>query len=92
MADQTPTPKPPVLDLGFDAFLSELSTGFDDKVKDLNKKLQEALDLMQKDPSNPAVLASYQAALSTYTLYRNAQSNTVKVYKDIASAIITNFR
>ncbi|WP_435051989.1 EscF/YscF/HrpA family type III secretion system needle major subunit [Escherichia coli] len=30
--------------------------------------------------------------ISWYTLYRNAQSNVVKAYKDLDSAIIQNFR
>ncbi|EHP4696095.1 type III secretion system needle filament protein MxiH, partial [Shigella flexneri] len=38
------------------------------------------------------LLAEYQSKLSEYTLYRNAQSNTVKVIKDVDAAIIQNFR
>ncbi|MCV4698100.1 type III secretion system needle filament subunit SctF, partial [Escherichia coli] len=40
----------------------------------------------------PKFLAEYQSALAEYTLYRNAQSNVVKAYKDLDSAIIQNFR
>ena len=61
-------------------------------VTNLNTELDEALKLLTADPSNPELLAKYQSRLSEYTLYRNAQSNVVKVYKDVASAIITNFR
>lgn len=76
----------------WDGFLSEMSGSFDSGVTNLNTELDEALKLLTADPSNPELLAKYQSRLSEYTLYRNAQSNVVKVYKDVASAIITNFR
>lgn len=76
----------------WDGFLSDMSGQFDSGVTNLNTELEEALSLLTKDPSNPELLAKYQSRLSEYTLYRNAQSNVVKVYKDVASAIITNFR
>lgn len=77
---------------GWNGFLTSLSGRFDDGVVLLNAKLETALGALTEDPSDPQLLAQYQAALSEYTLYRNAQSNVVKVYKDVASAIITNFR
>ncbi|CAI1685419.1 type III secretion system needle complex protein PrgI [Serratia fonticola] len=73
-------------------FLSESSKGFDDGVKALNESLDTALESLKADPSDPQNLAEYQSRLSEYTLYRNAQSNVVKVYKDVDSAIISNFR
>ncbi|STQ90243.1 type III secretion system major needle protein (YscF/MxiH/PrgI family) [Iodobacter fluviatilis] len=72
--------------------LTDLSGQFDQGVADLNLKLKEALEELQKNPGKPENLAAYQAALSEYNLYRNAQSNVVKVYKDIDAAIIQNFR
>lgn len=77
---------------GWDGFLSNMAAGFDAGVTQLNSELTEALASLASDPSNPKLLADYQSRLSEYTLYRNAQSNVVKVYKDVASAIITNFR
>ena len=77
---------------GWDGFLTHTSDEFANGVADLNTGLQSALDDLTKDPSNPANLAAYQSLLSEYTLYRNAQSNVVKVYKDVGSAIIQNFR
>ncbi|MFU9136520.1 type III secretion system needle complex protein [Erwinia tasmaniensis] len=77
---------------GWNGFLSSTSDSFDTGVTKLNEELAEALDKLKSDPSNPENLAKYQSRLSEYTLYRNAQSNVVKVYKDVASAIITNFR
>jgi type III secretion protein F len=76
----------------WNGFLSNMAKGFDDGVTELNSELQKALDDLTKDPSNPQTLANYQSRLSEYTLYRNAQSNVVKVYKDVGAAIITNFR
>lgn len=77
---------------GWDGFLSAMSGDFDTGVTNLNEELSAALEHLKSDPSNPEYLAKYQSRLSEYTLYRNAQSNVVKVYKDVASAIITNFR
>lgn len=76
----------------WNGYLSDISGDFDSGVTTLNEELTQALDLLKEDPSNPEYLAKYQSRLSEYTLYRNAQSNVVKVYKDVASAIITNFR
>lgn len=82
----------PVSGVGWNGFLSDKSKAFDDGVVQLNKELDQTLDELTNDPSNPQLLAQYQSKLSEYTLYRNAQSNVVKVYKDVSAAIITNFR
>lgn len=76
----------------WDGYLSGLSDEFDNGVASLNKELGDALEALKADPSDPQNLAEYQSRLSEYTLYRNAQSNVVKVYKDVDSAIISNFR
>ncbi|EGF7348372.1 type III secretion system needle complex protein [Escherichia coli] len=72
--------------------LSELSADFDKGTKTLQDELTAALEKLTVNPSNPQLLAEYQSKLSEYTLYRNAQSNTVKVIKDVDAAIIQNFR
>ncbi|WP_097344537.1 type III secretion system needle filament subunit SctF [Escherichia coli] len=59
---------------------------------DLNQQVEKALEVLATNPSDPKFLAEYQSALAEYTLYRNAQSNVVKAYKDLDSAIIQNFR
>ncbi|WP_308738017.1 type III secretion system needle complex protein [Serratia liquefaciens] len=76
----------------WNGFLSDQSAGFDEGVVELNKSLDAALEALKADPSDPQNLAEYQSRLSEYTLYRNAQSNVVKVYKDVDSSIISNFR
>ncbi|CNF34351.1 type III secretion system needle filament subunit SctF [Yersinia kristensenii] len=76
----------------WDGFLTSLSGRFTDGVAQLNNELSGKLSELTEDPSNPQLLAEYQAKLSEYTLFRNAQSNVVKVYKDVGAAIITNFR
>jgi len=81
-------------------FIIDMSHKFNKGATDLNKKLKDALDKIRgEDPdgnpsntSDPIALAEYQAALSAYTLFCNAQSSTIKAYKDIASATISNFR
>lgn len=77
---------------GNTGFLTGLSGGFEDNASDLMTGLNNAENELKRDPSNPAVLANYQAKLQEYTLYRNAQTSTVKAYKDIGAAIIQNFR
>lgn len=72
--------------------LSSLSETFDDGTQTLQRQLTSALNSLAENPSNPQLLAEYQSKLSEYTLYRNAQSNTVKVIKDVDAAIIQNFR
>lgn len=72
--------------------LSSLSETFDDGTQTLQEQLTAALNALAENPSNPQLLAEYQSKLSEYTLYRNAQSNTVKVIKDVDAAIIQNFR
>ncbi|EBH9036450.1 TPA: type III secretion system needle complex protein [Salmonella enterica] len=73
-------------------YLDEVSATFDKGVDDLQAQVTQALTDLAAKPSDPALLAKYQSKLSEYNLYRNAQSNTVKVFKDIDAAIIQNFR
>lgn len=42
--------------------------------------------------SNPTTLAEYQAIISEISILRNAQSSTVKAFKDTDATIIANFR
>ncbi|MGL6002717.1 MAG: type III secretion system needle complex protein [Plesiomonas sp.] len=72
--------------------LSSVSSTFDTGTKLIQDELELALTKLSENPSDPQVLAEYQSRLSEYNLYRNAQSNTVKVFKDIDAAIIQNFR
>jgi len=73
-------------------YLDDISTNFNTGVENLQQQVDDALDALTKKPSDPQLLAAYQSKLSEYNLYRNAQSNTVKVFKDIDAAIIQNFR
>lgn len=73
-------------------YLDGISNQFDSGVQQLQKQVDDALTDLSKKPSDPKLLAEYQSKLSEYNLYRNAQSNTVKVFKDIDAAIIQNFR
>ena len=73
-------------------YISNMSLGFEQGTQDLRQSLDDALAVLQNDPSNPANLAAYQSALSEYTLYKNAQSNVVKSFRDIDQGIIANFK
>lgn len=73
-------------------YLDEVSAGFEAGAKDMMEQLKTAEAELKADPSDPAVLANYQSKLQQYTLFRNAQTSTVKAYKDIGAAIIQNFR
>lgn len=86
MADTNPTPT----SNGY--FLDDVSVAFETGAADMMKQLQDAQKALEADPSDPAVLANFQSKLSEYTLFRNAQTSTVKSYKDIGAAIIQNFR
>ena len=73
-------------------FLDDVSVAFEKGSADMMNELQIAQTALESDPSDPAVLANYQAKLQEYTLFRNAQTSTTKAYKDIGAAIIQNFR
>ncbi|HIB0135757.1 type III secretion system needle complex protein [Shigella sonnei] len=76
----------------WNGYIMDISKQFDQGVDDLNQQVEKALEVLATNPSDPKFLAEYQSALVEYTLYRNAQSNVVKAYKDLDSAIIQNFR
>ena len=74
-----------------DRFLTTLSDTFADNVLVKKGALDAAFAAVTADASDPTALAKYQAALGEYTLYRNAQSNAVKAYKDVDANTIRNF-
>lgn len=73
-------------------YLDDVSQAFEEHAAQLIDELGTAEKNMTGDASNPAFLATYQSKLQEYTLFRNAQTSTVKAYKDIGAAIIQNFR
>lgn len=70
--------------------LSKHSRQFDAGVNDLKARMNEALDNLQKNPSNAAALSDYQAALSEYNMYRMLQSNSSKNLADMMKGNIRN--
>ncbi|UTH74115.1 type III secretion system needle complex protein [Chromobacterium sp. IIBBL 290-4] len=72
-------------------YIDTIRSSFD-QTTGLQGKVDSALTALKNAPSDPQKLAEYQSALSEYNLYRNAQSNVVKAFKDIDAAIIQNFR
>ncbi|ATS23154.1 type III secretion system needle filament subunit SctF [Xanthomonas phaseoli pv. phaseoli] len=77
---------------GLDTFIVDIAKGFHLGVTSLGSALDAALQALQQSPSDPSALASYQAILSEYTMYRNAQSSAVKAMKDIDSDIASKLR
>lgn len=71
-----------------DDFLGRQSEAFENGARTLKDALDKALEDLKLDASDPGKLAAYQTAFSSYTVFRNAQTNTVKGFKDIDMAII----
>ncbi|MEH6353725.1 MULTISPECIES: type III secretion system needle filament subunit SctF [unclassified Pseudomonas] len=71
-----------------DDFLGEQAAAFELGAQKLKDVLDKALEDLKKDASDPGLLAAYQTAFSSYTVFRNAQTNTIKGFKDIDMAII----
>lgn len=71
-----------------DDFLGRQSEAFESGATELKRILDETLKKLEGDASNPTLLAAYQTAFSSYTVFRNAQTNTIKGFKDIDMAII----
>ncbi|MBD9438588.1 type III secretion system needle filament subunit SctF [Pseudomonas sp. PDM04] len=69
-------------------FLGQQASAFENGASALNTALKNALTALKGDASNPEKLAAYQTAFSSYTVFRNAQTSTVKGFKDIDMAII----
>ncbi|SFN66216.1 type III secretion system major needle protein, YscF/MxiH/PrgI family [Izhakiella capsodis] len=73
-------------------YLGDVSANFETGAVTMMGNLKSALTDMENDPSDPTKLAKYQACLQEYTLFRNAQSSTIKAYSSIGATIIQNFR
>ena len=73
-------------------WMSNHSRMFDDGVTDLKAKMADILKELGEDgnASDPAMLASYQAALSEYNMYRMLQSNSTKSLSDQSKSVIRN--
>ncbi|WLG97511.1 type III secretion system needle filament subunit SctF [Pseudomonas sp. FP198] len=71
-----------------DDFLGQQAQAFESGAVELKRILDKALEDLKGNASDPSMLAAYQAAFSSYTVFRNAQTNTVKGFKDIDMAII----
>lgn len=75
-----------------DDFLGRQAQAFEDGATGLKQKLDDALEALYADASDPSLLAAYQAAFSSYNIFRNAATNTVKGFKEIDTAIISAAR
>ncbi|HDS1817655.1 TPA: EscF/YscF/HrpA family type III secretion system needle major subunit [Pseudomonas putida] len=75
-----------------DDFLGRQAQGFEDGATGLKTKLDEALAALHADASDPTLLAAYQAAFSSYNVFRNVATNTIKGFKEIDTAIVSAAR
>ncbi|TKK37742.1 EscF/YscF/HrpA family type III secretion system needle major subunit [Pseudomonas fluorescens] len=73
-------------------FLGQQAAGFEVGATGLKKALDDALNALKVDASDPSLLAAYQAAFSSYNIFRNAATNTIKGFKEIDTAIISAAR
>ncbi|KVO87658.1 hypothetical protein WL21_04545 [Burkholderia ubonensis] len=74
-------------------FLVQVYDALNPMVTQLGEKELELREKMAEGgASDPAILAQYQAITSELAVARNAQSSMVKMYKDVDSGIIGNFR
>ena len=73
-------------------FLGNQADAFEKGAAGLKAELDKALTALHDDASDPSLLASYQAAFSSYNVFRNAATNTVKGFKEVDSAIISAAR
>jgi type III secretion protein F len=71
--------------------MHKVSNVFTNGMVSLQNELEKSLAALASDPTNPVTLAQYQANISAVTLYRHAQSNTIKVIKDTDMNTIRNF-
>jgi type III secretion protein F len=71
-----------------DDFLGEQADAFEQGAVKLHEAMNTALEDLQENSSDPGLLAAYQAALGSYTVFRNVQTNTVKAFKDIDMSIV----
>lgn len=73
--------------------MTSAAKAFEDGALDLVAREEEARNALTADgSSDPTKLAAYQAIISELSILRNAQSSTVKVFKDTDQTIVANFR
>lgn len=73
-------------------FLGAQANGFEQGATKLKEALEAALNALHEDPSDPSLLAAYQASFSSYNVFRNVATNTVKGFKEIDSSIVAAAR
>ncbi|EAC1403647.1 type III secretion system needle complex protein [Escherichia coli] len=73
-------------------YIDNISQTFDREVINLQDQVEQALKNLSENPSDPSLLATYQSKLYEYQLYRTAQSNTIKAFKDLDASVIQNYR
>jgi len=74
-------------------WLLNVYTAMEPTIGKLHEKEEELREKMAEGAiSDPALLAQYQAVTSELSIARNAQSSVIKMFKDVDSTIVGNFR
>ncbi|MFH5255799.1 EscF/YscF/HrpA family type III secretion system needle major subunit [Burkholderia semiarida] len=74
-------------------FLIGIHSSIDAAMAPIMKKEEELREKMAEGSiSDPTLLAQYQAVTSELAIARNTQSSVIKMFKDIDSGIVGNFR
>ncbi len=74
-------------------YLPKIANAFEIGGQETFRKEKELRDqLINGAATDPTVLARYQAYASEMSLVRNAQSSTVKLFKDTSLSILQNMR
>lgn len=72
-------------------YLEELSQHFNGPASELKKRMDAAIELIGKEPTESEGMAKFQAAMAAYTTMRAAQSGTVKTLKDTTQGVISKY-
>ena len=65
--------------------------GNDDKQVSFNEHLNERIDALGADSSDPMKLALYQKAIMMFTVHTNATSSMIKSIADLDKGVVRDF-
>ncbi|MEN3813598.1 EscF/YscF/HrpA family type III secretion system needle major subunit [Chromobacterium piscinae] len=66
----------------------DLSDSFASSQDSLYGKMEESLDLLVKDPSNPQLVANYQRDSAAWELLMSTRASVVKSHKEVTQGVI----
>jgi type III secretion protein F len=72
------------------SYIMGINAGFESGNESIQTELEESLVRLQEDPSDPVLLAQFQALVSEKTVYTSLLSNTIQWIKSSDTQIISN--